>query len=221
MKFLCLHGQGSNSKIFESQTAALRYELGDHHTYEFVEGTIATQMDPDLKDIYSPVDEFFEYVNIGDLESCVAALDYLESYLRAEGPFDAVLAFSQGAALIVSYLMRRAQRESPYLDPASFKCAVLFSPVQALNPELLSQSSAQVLNGLVHGVNINTPTALIWGSNDAVTDAASISGLFYPDKSETYMHDGGHEIPGPRMKDNVRSIVQLIRRVVSLSTYRQ
>jgi hypothetical protein len=58
MRFLCLHGIGTNNHVLEMQTgithtlndtremlllkdlaATVRYELGDTHTYEFVEGT--------------------------------------------------------------------------------------------------------------------------------------------------------------------------------------
>jgi hypothetical protein len=28
------------------QTAAIRYELGDHHTYDFVEGNITCEIEP-------------------------------------------------------------------------------------------------------------------------------------------------------------------------------
>jgi hypothetical protein len=33
-----------NSKL--SQPAAIRYELGDHHTYDFVEGNVPWAVDP-------------------------------------------------------------------------------------------------------------------------------------------------------------------------------
>jgi hypothetical protein len=82
MRFLCLHGRGTSSKVSElsredspsvnernilqlfqmqtgnmicvsletpiadSLTAALRFELGDEHTYIFLEGTVPCQMAP-------------------------------------------------------------------------------------------------------------------------------------------------------------------------------
>jgi len=44
-KVLCLHGQGSNSRVFEATTAALRKELGDKFEWHFVEGTIPVPID--------------------------------------------------------------------------------------------------------------------------------------------------------------------------------
>ncbi|KAI1253865.1 hypothetical protein MGN70_004260 [Eutypa lata] len=222
MRFLCLHGLGSNSKVFETQTAALRYELGDHHVYEFVEGTLPAEMDPDLREVFSPVDEFFAYADFKDIPSCVAALDNLKSYLEAEGPFDAVLAFSQGASLVVSYIAQTMKRNpvAENLSP-TFKCAILFAPVAALEPELLRQTTVRTLDPSVDGEVINIPTAHIWGCNDTLTDAVTISSLCASDTKEVYVHSGGHEIPGSRMNNDVKNIVRVIRRVVSMATYKQ
>lgn len=44
MHFLCLHGMGTNSRIFEAQTAAIRYTLGSQHTFKFLDGAVPAQM---------------------------------------------------------------------------------------------------------------------------------------------------------------------------------
>ena len=48
MRFLCLHGMGTNSRIFEAQTAAIRYLLGSEHTFEFIDGAVPTPMAPSM-----------------------------------------------------------------------------------------------------------------------------------------------------------------------------
>ena len=49
---------------------------------------------------YFPADgEYFAYFDDTSAASCSKALEYLETYIIAEGPFDGVLAFSQGASL--------------------------------------------------------------------------------------------------------------------------
>ena len=40
MHFLCLHGRGTNGRIFEAQTAAIRQAVGSGHTYEFIDGGV-------------------------------------------------------------------------------------------------------------------------------------------------------------------------------------
>ncbi|KAI0378119.1 serine hydrolase FSH [Hypomontagnella monticulosa] len=222
MRFLCLHGTGTNSRIFETQTAALRYELGDHHKYEFVEGTHPTDIAPELRENFSMVDEFFAYADFEDPDSCAAALGQLDSYIAAEGPFDGVIAFSQGAALAVAYLAQKWMQNSSSerLSP-TFKCAVLFSSRNAYEPtlQLLAATPSPVASPESDIIQI--PTAHIWGRNDLETDMTDVMRLCTSDGRETYVHDGGHEVPGARMTAAVRASVQMIRRVVSSALYKQ
>lgn len=44
---------GGDDKVFEMQTAAIRYELGDHHEFEFVEGTISHAIAPEIEPLVS------------------------------------------------------------------------------------------------------------------------------------------------------------------------
>ncbi|KAI0904705.1 DUF341 domain protein [Ustulina deusta] len=224
MRFLCLHGTGTNSQIFETQTAALRYELGDHHTYEFVEGTIPTNVAPELQGSVSLTDGFFAYADLSDRSSCLAALDNLDRYIAAEGPFDAVLAFSQGAALALAYIAQRWAQDPvrEQLAPV-FKCAVLFSPRNAYEAALqriadITPATPALLHGNIATASVEVigiPTAHIWGRNDTDTDASSVIGLCASAGRETYIHDGGHEIPGARTIASVKGCVQAIRRTVS------
>lgn len=252
MRFLCLHGLGTNSQvgsswnhvivctvltswqIFENQTgksfthvrnypllmlhrhkAALRYELGYHHTYEFVEGTYSTDPAPEIRGATSTADEFFSYVDIQDISSWAKALDQLEEYLAVEGPFDGVFAFSQGAQLAATYIVHKT-RQSPQSNPI-FKCAVFFSAGMAYDPDQLQQKTDRPLSHAVDGEVIRIPTAHIWGCNDS-SSGEQVSGICASECKEIYVHDGGHEIPGARMSVAVRSIVRAIRRVVSLAT---
>jgi len=125
MRFLCLHGMGTNSHIFEMQTAALRYELGDHHTYEFVEGTIETPIAPELKCYLSTGDTYFAYFDQNSLSTCRKALSDLETFIQTDGPFDGVMAFSQGAALASTLIVKKFLQDpcGQTLNPI-FKCAI-------------------------------------------------------------------------------------------------
>ncbi|KAI1759002.1 serine hydrolase FSH [Hypoxylon sp. FL1150] len=217
MRFLCLHGSGTNSKIFETQTAAIRYSLGDGHTYEFVEGTMPAAAAPEIKELVSPTDELFSYINLENMESCVSALANLDSYIATEGPFDAVLAFSQGAMIAASYITWKL-RQNPALERKSptFKCAVFFSAWSAYDPDALWKGKLRVLTPSVDGEIIHIPTAHIWGRNDKVSIKASdVSGLCAAGTRQVHVHEGGHEVPGARMSHAVKSSVRIIRRVIS------
>lgn len=46
MRFLCLRGMGTNSRIFEAQLAAIRYTLGPQHTFGFLDAPVPAQTAP-------------------------------------------------------------------------------------------------------------------------------------------------------------------------------
>ncbi|KAF3057127.1 putative Uncharacterized hydrolase C22A12.06c [Daldinia childiae] len=174
MRFLCLHGSGTNSQIFETQTAALRYELGDRHTYEFVEGALLSIGAPELDGMISSKDEFFSYIDLDNKETFISILTDLDNYVSEEGPFDAVLAFSQGAMVAATYIVWKA-RQTPKQQPIAslFKCAIFFSAWNAYDPDLFSQGILRPLTSLTDNGAIHIPTAHIWGLGDPSSTMAS------------------------------------------------
>ncbi|KAF4239822.1 hypothetical protein CNMCM8980_001472 [Aspergillus fumigatiaffinis] len=110
MRILCLHGAGTNSRIFEMQTgrttafscrsnltetAAIRYELADRHVYDFVEGTIPWSMYPGVETIALDNEPVFAYFDDKDPQSGLAIYQHFEQHLRDEGPYDGVVAFRE------------------------------------------------------------------------------------------------------------------------------
>ncbi|KAI1772030.1 DUF341 domain protein [Hypoxylon cercidicola] len=218
MRFLCLHGSGTNSKIFENQTAALRYQLGDHYTFDFVEGNLRVSMAPEFEGVASPSDNFFQYAAFDNLASYVTALDQLDAYLRIEGPFDGILAFSQGAAIAITYLVRRMW-QNPVAEHKypTFKCAIFFSAGGAYDPTLLEKGEVRLLTPEVDGEVIHIPTMHVWGSRDDTVNALEASAICKTESRQIHVHGGGHEIPGVRMDNDLRSCVTLMRRVVAMA----
>ncbi|KAI1464032.1 serine hydrolase FSH [Daldinia caldariorum] len=218
MRFLCLHGSGTNSQILETQTAALRYELGDHHTYDFVEGTIPSAVAPEFDGLVSSKDEFFSYLDLDDRANYLSILEDLDNYISEEGPFDAVLAFSEGAMIAATYIIWKAKQTPKQQRMAPiFKCAVFFSAWDAYDPDLLSEGVLRPLNPSADRDLIRMPTAHIWGVGDASsTKASNVSEICVSETRQVYVHPGSHEIPGARMSSAVKSSVRIIRRVISL-----
>ncbi|PYI00239.1 hypothetical protein BO78DRAFT_412435 [Aspergillus sclerotiicarbonarius CBS 121057] len=120
--------------------AAVRHSLDPHYTYEWLNGPIPTEMAPGLEEIISPGDEFLQYV-IDSHESQAEALINLEQYIDEEGPFDGLLAFSQGAGCGATYLIHQMQQGNP---------RTLLTGVE--------ESLA--------GETITIPTAHVWGRNN-------------------------------------------------------
>ncbi|KAJ5747736.1 uncharacterized protein N7511_009432 [Penicillium nucicola] len=210
MRFLCLHGVGTNSKVLEIQTAPLRYEIGDGHTYDFVEGIFPYELAPEIRDLVVADDQGFSYFDPHSVSASLQAVNDLERFIEEEGPYDGVLGFSQGMMLACTLLMRKVQEKKAL----PFKCAIFFSPRMApLDYVDLGRGKFTEINPLDIIDKIRIPTALVWGSVDPhAAKAIELQQLFPPEILSTVVHDGGHEIPGYAFKDALAETVKVIRR---------
>ena len=174
---------------------------------------------------YFPAEgEYFAYFDPAEPHTYTKALDDLENYLSNEGPFDGVLAYSHGAQLAAGLLARSHGRNS---HEQPFKCAVFLSggvPYHFSNEKTVGRQDVNgrsdvhlvYMDPLEVGELVQIPTANIWGRND----------LLYPGKSETlsrmcrrdlnseFVHDGGHDIPSAKAKEDLFGCVRTVRRAV-------
>lgn len=161
---------------------------------------------------------------MNSVSSCTAALDDLEDYIAAEGPFDGVMAFSQGAGLAATLMVRKLLQEpmQQRLNPL-FKCAIFFSGGLPGDPAALRKNQLRPLSFDIDGEVIDVPTAHIWGSNDQQypTFGHVLSQLCKLEMRAVFIHQGGHEIPGSNSKDAVTATVQAIRRTIAKATSTQ
>ncbi|PWY82553.1 hypothetical protein BO83DRAFT_423370 [Aspergillus eucalypticola CBS 122712] len=238
MHFLCLHGIGTNSRILQVQTASLRHELGDSHTFDYVEGTIPCPIDPAIAPYFSEEsDEGYAYFDPSQPETYAAALEQLEAFLIAEGPFDGILAFSHGAQLAASFLIERA-RSAASSSPAgarSIRCAIFLSggipyqwspsPTAAALPDgcklapIAEAEREGTATPSALPVLLQLPTAHIWGQNDTSYPGTSVvlSRLCKPEWRAVFVHDGGHEVPGSRSRASLLGALGAIRQTIHLA----
>ena len=146
----------------------------------------------------------------------MAALDDLSAYIATDGPFDGVMAFSQGAGLAASLMLRDLQQTPQTHEAPLFKCAIFFSGGVPADPVALSRGEMRLLDAATDGSPLRLPTAHIWGRNDAEypTFGPVLSGLCSPNEREVVVHDGEHEVPGSRDRDAVNASVRAVRRTV-------
>ena len=155
------------------------------------------------------------------MESCRKALDDLDAYITEEGPFDAVLAFSQGAALAATFIIRKFNQDPKQQHINSvFKCAIFISGGIPRDPAALLYDEMRSLDYPTDGEVIPVPTAHIWGSNDLLSPS-ELSRLCKSQGRTTFIHGGGHEVPGSRSKDAVTGTVHAIRRTIDKTVYTQ
>ena len=165
-----------------------------------------------IESISSPHDKYFAYYDVGSEASMQTAQRDLASYVAAEGPFDGVLAFSQGSALVARFLQGQGQgqgsqlhghhRASP-LPP--FKCAIFLSGHPPDHDTTDGSASIMI------------PTVHIWGTNDELDpkQPEKLSNLCKSDCRSVFVHEGGHEVPNSRHADALTHAVRVIRRALA------
>ncbi|PCH07306.1 Serine hydrolase FSH [Penicillium occitanis (nom. inval.)] len=219
MHFLCLHGAGTNSGIFEAQTAALRYELGGDHTYDFVEGVMQLPKASAIDKVVAGDFGYFGYFKPDDCNSFHKALDDLELFIQKEGPFDGVIGFSQGATLASALLFRHLgpstggeldAHRTPKADELPFKCAVFLSGYSPLDWTCMHAQQMQ-------GSTISIPTAHIWGVNERGDFGGPQELQELCDSQAAYFHEhsGGHEVPGAKNRKDLIQSANAIKRMLS------
>lgn len=167
----------------------------------------------------SPGEECFRYVDENSPASSIKAMTDLKSYIAEAGPFDGVMAFSEGASLAASLIIQKLQedRRQQQLYPL-FKCAIFFSGGVPLDPSAGAGLLERRLMNFEHdGEVIEIPTAHIWGENDQLypTFGPVLCELCKRDQRAVFVHKYGHEIPGPRSPDAIAKAAEVINRTIA------
>ena len=150
------------------------------------------------------------------------------------------MAFSQGAILAATLMIRHQGRlchpgqedvggsesgsESMTMttdDPPPtppFKCAIFLCGGVPGDPAALEQGKVRMLDYEVDGEVIDVPTAHIWGGNDPrkSTSGPVLSKLCKVGVRTVYVHNGGHEVPGPRDQVALNSTVAAIQKTIDM-----
>lgn len=164
-------------------------------------------------------DEFLQYGDQSSPESYSKAIRDLEAFLDEEGPFDGVMAFSQGAGLAASLMIHKLQQapREAQLRPV-FRCAIFFSGGVPEDPSILLAGDVErrLMCFEEDGELIGIPTAHIWGANDHLypTFGPVLSKLCHSGQRADFIHQGGHEIPGPKDPDGVLNAIRVIKRAI-------
>ncbi|KAF4960433.1 hypothetical protein FSARC_10493 [Fusarium sarcochroum] len=215
MRILCLHGMGTNSKMLEMQTSALRHQLAhsQSHNYEYVDGGEPNPPAPGLEAFISP-DEGLAYYDQRSAESVLTAVDDLSEYIAEEGPFDGVLGFSQGASLAAMIMVRARHANPPPFQFAIFFCAGLPYSEKALRAGELKFLRVEDTTGPI----IHVPTANIFGTKDPdVSYSKALVDLCQPWGRVVLDHGAGHEIPRVPVEtvdDMARAVEKVVTKAV-------
>ncbi|RSL47296.1 hypothetical protein CEP54_013469 [Fusarium duplospermum] len=217
--------------MFEMQTASIRKELAEHD-FVFINGTIPMHRYPGEDDATAcEVADDIKYGYLGELSEVSQYQDLLDGLIgvvQSQGPFDGIMGFSEGGIIAATLLLEDARR--PY---ASFKCGILFSAAPPLDPDDLRQGHIRSLDPEKDGISIHIPTAHVYSHEVGTSQhvQSPLSGLWaecgwiFPehvhsslarlcDNAEVFVHDRGHQVPGPRDYQELRGALRAINRTI-------
>ncbi|KAB5578103.1 DUF341 domain-containing protein [Coniochaeta sp. 2T2.1] len=210
MRILCLHGMGTNTKILAAQTAGIRTALSNTFsaTFEFIEGALDWRPAPGITALAGPGAAFFAYYDTEQPSTILQAVDDLAEYVETEGPFDGVLAFSQGAAL-ASMLMARDMFPPPFQFCIFICGGPPFSEKTIKEEHRLRYCDKDIDS---HGKPIiSVSTIHLVGEQDVdLAECLKLANICREDVREVFRHPGGHEIPSSPLV--TQKMVEIIER---------
>ncbi|KAI1363116.1 serine hydrolase FSH [Xylaria arbuscula] len=119
MKVLCLHGREQSSQIFRAQLRALMEVVASETEvlYDFVDAPKQCEGRSSSK-----AQAVYNFYDAGTIDEIRRAHDWLTDKLTADGPYDGVIGFCQGATVASSYL--QSFQWQFYQDQVPFKFAI-------------------------------------------------------------------------------------------------
>lgn len=188
--------------------AALRYKLGDEYQFDFIEGSYPWPAAPGIKRTFGS--HICYSYHDGTPTSIMTALNDFAEYITENGPFDAVIGFSLGAALVATFLLYPMWHPSAQsqIKSAIFICGTLPCDCDALAGGVFCLIRAK---DVVDKALITIPTIHAWSQEDRE----------YPGQSEELVkmcqrgnrieltHEAGHAIPS--QGDEIAAIEKAIR----------
>ncbi|RDW76681.1 putative esterase afoC [Aspergillus mulundensis] len=131
-RILCLHGGGTNARIFSAQCRGLRRLLGPSYRLVFADAPFLSSPGPDVTSVYGEWGPFRSWVPVPTgvslaswaaagvevqvdaraIDGCVAAAMERDEKAGARGEWVGLLGFSQGARVAASLLYRQQQQRA-------------------------------------------------------------------------------------------------------------
>ena len=118
-RVLCLHGGGTNARIFRTQCRVIRAHLADSFRLVFADGPFPSGPGPDVTAVYGDWGPFRAWLphpavkdpDVDKIDECIAAAMAADDRAGATGAWVGLLGFSQGARVAASLLLRQQRHQ--------------------------------------------------------------------------------------------------------------
>ncbi|XP_076820089.1 esterase OVCA2-like isoform X1 [Clavelina lepadiformis] len=191
LKVLCLHGYRQTEKIFRDKTGALRKILKKYCQLVYITApNVIPSADNDEENSkqtgwwFSTENKLYVAQDVTDC--CVGFKESLETVcqiLKQDGPFDGIIAFSQGACLLSIICSLKEKGDERFQN---LKFAVFFAGFK----------SRQSQHKCYYEVPITIPSLHVIGDTDQVIQKEMSDDLLDAFTNKTIVrHTGGHFIP--------------------------
>lgn len=193
-RILCLHGWRTSAAIMSFQMGAFQANI-TKATYVFLDAPHPATGDPDPGiGMFYPDRPYYEWFYRSDdneqgCEGLEVSMKRLNEYIAAEGPFDGLLGFSQGASMVTRLLK---WQETDGLN-RKFKFVIL---VGGVPPAEFCGN-----NGSASPIPCNlssVPSLHIMGESDPFLPQSKKLEALFGGKRTTMVHAEGHNIPSMR-----------------------
>ncbi|KAI1841187.1 hypothetical protein JX266_012576 [Neoarthrinium moseri] len=158
-RILCLHGGGTNARIFKAQCRMIERALKQHFRFAYAEAPYLCEPGPDVVSVYADYGPFKRWLRwlpehkeldnqtaINDITKQITTAMREDDQAGASGPWVGLLGFSQGAKLAASLLFqhqKRVERLGEAGAGSTWRFAVLLAgraPIVSLDPETFRSS---------------------------------------------------------------------------------
>ncbi|KAL9113585.1 MAG: hypothetical protein Q9227_002323 [Pyrenula ochraceoflavens] len=213
-RIICLHGGGTNSRIFRIQCRRLRSHLAPYFRLVFPDAPFFSQPGPDVVSVFKDWGPFRSWLRpsgsgpkslrdakdvvVERIDESIAAAMQKDDEAGATGPWIGLLGFSQGAKMAASLLLRQQnQNKTKFARNQEREPDYQFAVLLAGRAPLVSMDADEGISSVAAPGILRLPTIHVHGLQDE--HISMHRDLFQQscDRSSTRLveWDGGHRVP--------------------------
>ncbi|CAR24895.1 FSH1 domain-containing protein [Lachancea thermotolerans] len=225
-KLLFLHGFLQNGKVFSEKSSGIRKLLKKANVQcDYIDGPTTLER----KDLPFEMDDekwqatvdaqlnksWFFHSDISKELDLTTAIQTVSDHIKANGPYDGIVGFSQGAA-VAAIITNRITQLVP--DHPPFKVSLIFSGYSFTEPDPEHEGQLRITEKFKQDFTPapESPTKMlfVYGASDQAVPATrskylqEIYASSSPENVKAFEHPGGHMVPNK--KDIIRPIVDEI-----------